>query len=354
MAVSAIFNTRVLFITLTAMLVLASGLVVAPLMASPVGAQTVVTTSTQTDPFLARGEYLVTAGPCTECHTQRLPDNSTALDTSMLLAGGEEFALPFGTVYSANITSDVETGIGGWSVIEIVRALEEGIGKDGSQLVLMPWQEFRGMATEDKIAIAFYLKSTAAISNEVPEADLRAPRAALHADAALSSHEPGSGAPPEASDVYGTGEYLLWNVLRCTGCHGGDLKGNIPPMFAPDLTAETGAASMWTQAELATAFTTGVRPDGSMIAPVMPWGDAGYGHVTDADAQAVASYLKTARAGDIAAVVPAPPAPVIIPAPDGGDVALNPAILAVLAMVLLGGGLGLLRPSFLRRRRISG
>ena len=349
MALSAVLNARVLSITLTAVAVLAAGFVVASLMAPSAEAQSPVPISAQTDPFLARGQYLVTAGPCAECHTQRDAGNPLALDASMMLAGGNAFPLPFGTVYSANITSDVETGIGSWSVVEIVRALEEGISKDGTQLVLMPWQEFRGMATEDKISIAFYLKSTAPISNDVPEADLRAPRAALHADAASNAHAPGSGSPPESTDVFASGEYLLWNVLGCSGCHGVDLKGNIPPFFAPDLTAETGAALTWTQAELATAFTTGVRPGGSTIAPVMPWGGVAYDNLTDDDAQAVASYLKTARAQDIEAAGPVPE----IPAPDGGDIALNPMVLAALAVLLLAGGAGLLRPSLLKRGRYS-
>ena len=235
-------------------------------------------------------------------------------------------------------------------MIEIIRALEEGIGKDGEQLVLMPWQELKGMATQDKISIAFYLKSLDPISNAVPEADLRAPRAALHADAAAAAHAPGPGAPPSETDVFGTGEYLLWNVLGCSGCHGADLKGNIPPFFAPDLTAETGVAATWTQAELATAITAGLRPDGTTIAPVMPWGAPPYGNLTDADAQAVANYLTNARTQDIAAAGPVPIEPEI-PAPDGGDIVLNPMVLAALAVLLIVGGIGLLRPSLFGRGR---
>jgi hypothetical protein len=128
------------------------------------------------------------------------------------------------------------------------------------------------------------------------------------------------------------------------------LKGNIPPSFAPDLTAETGAGSTWTEAELATAITTGVRPDGSTIAPVMPWGAQAYGNLTDADAQAVANYLTAARSQDIAAAGPVPIEPEI-PAPDGGDIVLNPMVLAALAVLLIAGGLGLLRPGLFGRRR---
>ena len=345
MALSAVTNARVLFMTLLVALVLAGGFVVASLMAPAAQAQTA--TPVQTDPLLARGEYLVMVGACVSCHTQRAEGDETQLNGSLLLAGGRAFSAPYGTVYASNITPDVETGIGSWTVPEIVRALEEGVGRDGNELVVMPWERLRGMSTEDKVSIAFYLKSIAPISNAVPEADLRVPRAALHAEAARAPHVPGSGAAPTGTDAFDTGEYLLWNVLGCGGCHGADLKGNTPPFFAPDLTAETGAASTWTETQLVAAIVSGVRPDGSTISPAMPTGDLGYGNLTGADALAVATYLKTARPMDIDAAGPQP-----LPPTEGGDVVLNPLFMAALATVLFLSGLGLLRLGLLRKNRI--
>ena len=40
-----------------------------------------------------------------------------------------------------------------------------------------------------------------------------------------------------------------------------------------------------------TAITTGVRPDGRILAPIMPWQDLA--HLTHADALAIAAYLKS-------------------------------------------------------------
>src|SRR3954447_21529814 len=65
-----------------------------------------------------RGRYLVALGDCVACHTQ--PDSAP-------LAGGRAVDTPFGTVYSANITPDRETGIGGWTADQFYRALHEGI-----------------------------------------------------------------------------------------------------------------------------------------------------------------------------------------------------------------------------------
>ena len=71
---------------------------------------------------VARGEYLVQAADCAACHS--IPGGKP-------FAGGLAFHLPFGTIYSTNITPDTETGIGAWSDDDFVRALHEGIAKDG-------------------------------------------------------------------------------------------------------------------------------------------------------------------------------------------------------------------------------
>ena len=51
----------------------------------------------------ARGEYLARAADCLPCHTG---------DKSKPFAGGLPLHTPFGTIFSVNITSDPETGIG--------------------------------------------------------------------------------------------------------------------------------------------------------------------------------------------------------------------------------------------------
>src|ERR1700754_253833 len=59
--------------------------------------------------LVAKGEYLTKAADCAACHTA--PGGRP-------FAGGRAFRLPFGTIYSSNITPDRETGIGRWSDAE--------------------------------------------------------------------------------------------------------------------------------------------------------------------------------------------------------------------------------------------
>ena len=75
---------------------------------------------------LRQGEYLTKAADCMPCHTA--PDGKP-------FAGGRAFKLPFGTLYSPNITADPDTGIGRWSDEDFVQAMYEGIGKGGQHPV---------------------------------------------------------------------------------------------------------------------------------------------------------------------------------------------------------------------------
>jgi mono/diheme cytochrome c family protein len=108
------------------------------------------------------------------------------------------------------------------------------------------------------------------------------------------------------------GEYIA-AIMDCTGCHtpgtflgkpdmqrplgGGDVGFQIPGMgffYPPNLTPdpETGLGK-WSEADIIKAVRTGVRPDGRQLAPAMPYHS--YSRLNDADAQALASYLKSLK-----------------------------------------------------------
>jgi mono/diheme cytochrome c family protein len=106
------------------------------------------------------------------------------------------------------------------------------------------------------------------------------------------------------------GQYLA-AIMDCGGCHtGGALIGKPDPALAlagsaigfqipevgtfypPNLTPDrdTGLGA-WSTAEIVAAVRTGVRPDGRILVPIMPW--HAYAALTDADAAALAAYLKS-------------------------------------------------------------
>jgi len=76
------------------------------------------------------------------------------------VAGGVAFKLPFGTLYSTNITADRETGIGQWSDDDFVRALHRGVAKDGRNLYpAFPYTSYIAVTRDDAVAIKAYLFS---------------------------------------------------------------------------------------------------------------------------------------------------------------------------------------------------
>ncbi len=117
--------------------------------------------SQQFDPALIeRGEYLVQIGSCTDCHTDGALVGEP--EPNRYLAGthiGINVA-GLGVMYAPNLTPDAETGLGNWSVGDIVRALRTGVRPDGSPLrPPMPIANISRMNEEDATAVAVYLKS---------------------------------------------------------------------------------------------------------------------------------------------------------------------------------------------------
>ena len=71
-----------------------------------------------------RGEYIAQIAGCISCHTD-------IMNNGQHLAGGFTIDTPFGKFLSPNITSDIEHGIGGWSLEEFVTALSAGTSPQG-------------------------------------------------------------------------------------------------------------------------------------------------------------------------------------------------------------------------------
>jgi mono/diheme cytochrome c family protein len=102
-----------------------------------------------------RGEYLARAADCMPCHTA--PGRAA-------FAGGLAIPLPFGTLYSVNITPDKDTGIGNYSDEDFLNAVRRGIRRDGARLYpAMPYTSYSYMTDADALAIKSYLFSLPAV-----------------------------------------------------------------------------------------------------------------------------------------------------------------------------------------------
>ncbi|GAB3716401.1 hypothetical protein GCM10027592_57670 [Spirosoma flavus] len=126
-----------------------------------------------TTDVVAHGRYLVNAAACVECHTQQ--ERGQPVD-GMEFAGGRAFPVAGGEVRSANITPDLETGIGRWSkqaFINRFKAYDPARGhvphlvKPGQPQSLMPWTMYAGMTESDLSAVYTYLRTIKPVHNSV-------------------------------------------------------------------------------------------------------------------------------------------------------------------------------------------
>jgi len=122
---------------------------------------------------IAYGQYLFTAASCTDCHTRQ---NKGKPVEGMNLAGGFKFPLiNGGTVNSANITPDKETGIGDWTADDFVNLFKVYADssytpypiKNGEYNTVMPWMMYSTMKESDLQAIFAYLQTVKPVKNEV-------------------------------------------------------------------------------------------------------------------------------------------------------------------------------------------
>lgn len=123
--------------------------------------------------ILPYGAYLANASGCVECHTQV---DKGVIIPELAFSGGREFMFPDKSVVrSANLTSDVETGLGQWTEEMFVQKFkvyadssytppQVGAGEYNS---IMPWTMYGQMEVDDLKAIYAYLKTIAPISNKV-------------------------------------------------------------------------------------------------------------------------------------------------------------------------------------------
>jgi mono/diheme cytochrome c family protein len=115
------------------------------------------------------GEYIAQISGCAFCHSP-FRDDDTLID-DFKYAGGQKFEMvPFGTFVSYNLTSDRETGLGGWTDDQIKTFVTSGVRRDGSRMIPfpMPWANYASLTTQDLNALVAFLRSLPPVSNRIP------------------------------------------------------------------------------------------------------------------------------------------------------------------------------------------
>lgn len=243
------------------------------------------------------------AAVCGGCHgaAERDPDSA--------LSGGREFHdWRIGTARASNLTPDVDTGLGAWSDAEIVRALRNGVDREGRLLApVMPYEWLHEMSDEDALAVARYLKSVPPVRNDVkqsPNFVFRIGKALfLRPKPAMRVTAPARGATAEY------GRYLSQHVALCAECHtprGGirsapDMKRLFAGMAKPPKGFPANPANLtpddatgigkWSEDDFLQTMHTGKTPEGETLHPFMPWKQNA--RMPDDDLRAIYRFLRT-------------------------------------------------------------
>lgn len=256
---------------------------------------------------IAKGRRIVLgAGHCADCHSPvRNVDSVLKLGQDPPLSGGFDFHLPFGTVYSKNITADSVTGIGRYTDGEVARVLRHSVKPNGE--MVLPFMPFQNMSNEDLTAVISYLRSTKPVRNQVPEHNWNLMGNVIKAFLLKPTGPTERIKESVAVDTTANyGRHLVMAVANCNECHtkrngigeyvGEPLAGGTvfeeegkPTLVSPNLTPdpETGRIANWTQEMFVKRFRQGRMIKESH----MPW--ESYRRMTDTELKAIYNYLQS-------------------------------------------------------------
>ena len=256
----------------------------------------VLSGTAQAAPSVERGDYLVNSiAACGSCHTPMGPEGFISEQN---LAGRLVEETPAFTAIAPNITPAGR--VKDWSDAELARAIREGIRPDGSVIGMpMPFEVYHGISDTDLMSMVMYLRTVPAVENDPGTSVYNVPLPPAWGPPVDSVAD----VPEGATVAYG--EYLAGPLGHCIVCHttfgeagpmldthlgagGAEFHGPWGTSVASNITP-TGLSD-YSDEELATLITSGVRPDGSMLMPPMPVGN--YALMKPEDVEAVVLYLR--------------------------------------------------------------
>ncbi len=251
--------------------------------------------------LIKQGEYISRLGDCSACHS--IPGKPE-------FSGGLAIESNLGTIYSTNITPDKEHGIGNYTEQQFSDAVRKGVLPDGTRLYpAMPYPDYVKISDEDMHALyVYFMQGVKASAEQPPETDLSFPfsqrwgmRFWNWAFTTDKPFQPIGGASAEIN----RGAYLVESLGHCGSCHtprglgmnekaldssdadflaGGNLNGwDVPSLRG---------MPRWSEKEIVDYLATGRNDKAAVGGEMKSVVEHSTSYMTDADLQAIASYLK--------------------------------------------------------------
>jgi mono/diheme cytochrome c family protein len=254
--------------------------------------------STFDSALISRGASLAAIGDCIACHTA--PEGKA-------YAGGFPLKTPFGKIYGTNITPDPDTGIGRWPQAAFVRAMREGVDREGRHLYpAFPYDHFTIVSDDDLNAIYAYLMTREPVRQERFENELIFPLNVRNFVAGWKllflDRQPFRAEPSQSAD-WNRGAYLVEGLAHCGACHtprnalgaerrrqylsGGQAEG----WDAPAINAASRAPVPWTADSLFRYLRHGASETNEVAAGPMAPVVHNLSQAPEQDVRAIATYI---------------------------------------------------------------
>jgi len=257
-------------------------------------------------PDLENGARLFHAGGCASCHARPQAGEGEA----DLLAGGLELKTPFGLFRVPNISPDKQFGIGSWSLIEFVNAMQRGVSPQGRHYYpAFPYTSYARMPLEDLIDLKVYLDTLPPVAVRSGPHELDFPwniRRGLGLWKLLYLDAGWVVEIDESDALLTRGRYLVEGPGHCGECHsprsvlgGMDKKRWLAGATDPEgegrvsnITPHADGLASWSPAEIAYYLESGFTPDYDTVGGSMVEVQENMALLPGSDRQAIAAYLK--------------------------------------------------------------
>lgn len=261
-------------------------------------------------PDAIAGERIFWAGGCASCHATPVDGKRAKGPDKLLLGGGMELESPYGVFRVPNISPHAD-GIGGWSMLEFVNAMQHGVSPDGRHYYpSFPYTSYAKAATADVLDLWAYLGTLPEVARASDDHALSFPWSVrrgigvwkrLYLDAR----------PVRASDadepLVERGRELVEGLGHCAECHTsrdrfGGLKtdrwlGGAPNPEGkgrvPNITPAGENITSWSAGDIAYYLESGFTPEFDTVGGTMVAVQENMAHLTSADREAIAAYLKS-------------------------------------------------------------
>ena len=256
---------------------------------------------------IERGRYLATAGDCIACHS--VPGGKP-------MAGGLALATPLGPIVATNITPSTTHGIGNYTLAQFSAAVRHGVRADGANLYpAMPYTAYAKVTDDDTAALYAYFMHGVAAVDTAPAHKTELPfpfniRLSMAGWNLLFLDKKPFVADTSKSMEWNRGAYLAQGLAHCTTCHtprnalmaeqlSKELGGaDLGTWYAPNITSDVNSGiGSWSQQDLAGYLRTGrAAHRGQAAGPMAEAIDHSLKHLSDADLNAIAHYIKSVPA----------------------------------------------------------